>query len=99
MLAVQSVGQERREGTIMQVDHHELHHEFPEFLDVMQVLRSSDSNFSQMFDEYHHLTSEVERLEEEDVPVDDFTIEAMKKVRVKLKDKMYKLLVAHKNSN
>ena len=83
----------------MQVEHHELHRDFPEFLDVMQALRTSDSSFSQMFDEYHKLTSEVEQLEEEDVPVDDFTIEEMKKLRAKLKDKMYKLLVAHRNSN
>ena len=78
----------------MQVEHQELHREFPEFLDVIQGLRTSDSNFNEMFDQYHHLTSEVERLEEEDVPVDDFTIEEMKKVRVKLKDKMYKMMVA-----
>ena len=83
----------------MQVEHHELHREFPEFLDVMQVLRTSDSSFSRMFDEYHSLTNEVERLEEDDVPVADFTIEEMKKVRVRLKDKMYQILVAHKNSN
>ena len=83
----------------MQVEHHELHHEFPEFLDAMQVLRTSDSSFSQMFDEYHSLTREVERLEEEDVPVDDFTIEEMKKVRARLKDKMYMALVAHQNSH
>jgi uncharacterized protein YdcH (DUF465 family) len=51
-----------------------------------------------MYDEYHHLTSEVERLEEEDLPVDDFTIENMKKQRVKLKDEMYQMLVQHKNS-
>lgn len=83
----------------MQVEHHELHHEFPEFLDVMQALRNSDSHFSQMFDEYHALTNEVEHLEEEDVPVDDFTIETMKKKRVKLKDSMYKMLVAHTSSH
>ena len=83
----------------MQVEHHELHHEFPEFVDAMQVLRSSDSQFSQMFDEYHSITTQVEHLEEEDVPVDDFTIEEMKKARVKLKDKMYKLLVAHRGSH
>jgi len=83
----------------MQVEHHELHHEFPEFLDVMQVLRSSDSRFNQMFDEYHNLTSEVERLEEDDVPVDDFTIETMKKARARLKDKMYQILVANKKKN
>ena len=83
----------------MQVEHHELHHEFPEFVDAMQVLRSSDSQFSQMFDEYHSLTTQVEHLEEEDVPVDDFTIEEMKKARVKLKDKMYQRLVAHRNNS
>ncbi|MFT3849632.1 MAG: DUF465 domain-containing protein [Propionivibrio sp.] len=83
----------------MQVEHHELHREFPEFLDVMQALRNSDSHFSEMFDEYHALTSEVEHLEEEDIPVNDYTIEDMKKKRVKLKDSMYKMLVAHRNSH
>lgn len=83
----------------MQIEHHELHHEFPEFVDVMQVLRTSDSRFSDMFDEYHHLTSEVERLEEEDLPIDDFTIENMKKARARLKDKMYRLLIANKQKN
>lgn len=83
----------------MQVEHHELHREFPEFLDVMQTLRKTDSSFSKIFDEYHSLTNEVERLEEEDIPVGDFTIEEMKKVRVMLKDKVYQILVAHKNNN
>jgi uncharacterized protein YdcH (DUF465 family) len=40
------------------------------------------------------LTREVERLEEEDLPVGDFTIENMKKQRVWLKDQMYRMLVA-----
>ena len=46
---------------------------------------------------WEELADQVERLEEEDVPVDDFTIEEMKKTRVKLKDKMYKMLVEHCN--
>jgi len=83
----------------MQVDHHELHREFPEFLDLMQLLRSSDDSFAKMFDEYHSLTHEVERLEEEDLPVGDFTFEEMKKQRARLKDKMYKILVAQKNKH
>lgn len=83
----------------MQVEHHELHHEFPELLETMQVLRNSDSRFCQMFEEYHSLTGTVEHLEEEDVPVDDYTIEDMKKKRVMLKDKMYQMLLAHKSSH
>jgi uncharacterized protein YdcH (DUF465 family) len=81
----------------MQVEHHDLHHEFPEFLEAIQTLKTSSNRFGTLYDEYHSLTSEVERLEEEDVPVDDFTIENMKKQRVKLKDEMYQMLVQHKN--
>jgi uncharacterized protein len=79
----------------MQVEHHDLHHEFPELLDTIKLLKTSSSRFGRMYDEYHHLTNEVERLEEEDLPVDDFTIENMKKQRVKLKDEMYQMLVQH----
>ena len=52
-----------------------------------------------MFAEDHILIHEVERLQEDDIPVADFTIEEIKKVFVRLKDKMYRILVAHKNSN
>ncbi len=83
----------------MQVEHHELHHEFPEFLDSIHTLKISSSRFGRMYNEYQQLTSQVERLEEDDVPVDDFTIENMKKQRVKLKDEMYQMLVEHKNHN
>lgn len=52
-----------------------------------------------MFDEYHSLTNEDERLEEDDLPVADFTIEEMKKVRVRLENNMYRILFSHKISN
>lgn len=83
----------------MQIEHHELHSEFPEYVDLMHVLRTSDSYFCQMFNEYHSLTNRVEHLEEDDVPIDDFAIEEMKKKRVRLKDRMYKMLVEHKNNS
>ena len=83
----------------MQVEHHELHREFPEYVDAIQKLRTSDSFFYQMYDQYHNLTHQVERLEEDDVPIDDFAFETMKKQRVMLKDKMYKMLVAHRQEN
>ena len=78
----------------MQVEHHDLNHEFPELTDVIHSLKTNHSHFSKLFDEYHHLTKEVERLEEEDIPVDDFTIEDLKKKRVKLKDELYHMIVA-----
>ena len=48
----------------MQVEHHDLHHEFSELTDVIHALKTSHHHFSKLFDEYHHLTKEVERLEE-----------------------------------
>ena len=83
----------------MQVEHHDLHHEFPEYLDSIHALKAASEPFGHMYDEYQNLTREVERLEEEDLPVGDFTIENMKKHRVLLKDQMYRMLVAHKNGD
>jgi uncharacterized protein YdcH (DUF465 family) len=42
------------------------------------------------------LTGKVEDLEDQDMPVADFTIEDMKKQRVKLKDEIYYLLLAYR---
>lgn len=82
----------------MQVEHHDLHHEFPEYLDSIQMLKSENEQFGQMYLEYEELTREVERLEEDDLPIDDFTIENMKKQRVRLKDQMYHMLRTHNNA-
>jgi uncharacterized protein YdcH (DUF465 family) len=80
----------------MQVEHHDLHHEFPEFATAIHNLKIGNNHFARLFDEYHDLTSKVESLETQDVPVDDFTIESMKKQRLKLKDELYSMLVASK---
>jgi len=80
----------------MQVEHHDLHHEFPELRQVIDDLKVTSSRFSTLYDEYHQLTAQIEDLEDKDLPVDDFTAEAMKKQRVKLKDELYTFLVAKK---
>ncbi|MBK7646533.1 MAG: YdcH family protein [Betaproteobacteria bacterium] len=78
----------------MQVDHHDLHHEFPEFNDAIHALKTGNAHFAKLFASYHRLTGKVEDLEENDMPVGDFTIEDMKKQRVKLKDELYHMLLA-----
>ena len=81
----------------MQVEHHDLHHEFPELVEQMTQLKTSNAHFARLFAEYHAQTNEVEKLEGKDVPVDDVTFEELKKKRLKLKDELYQMLVAHKN--
>lgn len=81
----------------MQVEQHDLHHEFPDMQDAIGVLRQSNARFSRLFDSYNRLTGKVEDLEEHDMPVADFTIEDMKKQRLKLKDELYHLLLAFRS--
>ncbi len=80
----------------MNIEHHDLHHDFPEMHDVINNLRSGNPLFAQMFASYNRLTGKVEDLEEHDMPVDDFTIEDMKKHRVKLKDDLYHMMLAYR---
>ena len=78
----------------MQVDHHDLQTEFPDMADAIEVLRSGNAHFAKLYASYNRLTGKVEDLEEHDMPVADFTLEDMKKQRVKLKDELYHILLA-----
>jgi uncharacterized protein YdcH (DUF465 family) len=78
----------------MQVDHHDLYTEFPDMRDAIDALKAASAHFAGLFARYNRLTGKVEDLEEHDMPVADFTLEDMKKARVKLKDEIYQLLLA-----
>ena len=78
----------------MRVDHHDLKQEFPDMLDAVDGLKSANVHFAALFARYNRLTGNVENLEEHDMPVADFTLEDLKKQRVKLKDEIYYLLLA-----
>ncbi len=80
----------------MQVEHHDLHHEFPEMCDAINALCKGNPMFARLYSSYNRLTGKVEDLEEHDMPVDDFTIEDMKKHRVKLKDDLYHMMMAYR---
>ncbi len=80
----------------MYVEHHELVGEFPEMADAIEMLNRSNAYFAKTFAQYHRLTGKVEHLEEHDMPVADFTLEDLKKMRVKLKDELYHFLLAYR---
>lgn len=80
----------------MHIEHHDLQHEFPEMHDAINNLRGANAMFARLYATYHRLTGKVEDLEEHDMPVDDFTLEDMKKHRVKLKDDLYHMLLAYR---
>jgi uncharacterized protein YdcH (DUF465 family) len=74
--------------------HHDLAHEFPEFRDKIHHMKMDNKHFAKLFDEYHMVNSEVIRLEAENIPVTDETFESLKKLRLSLKDNLYKMLNA-----
>lgn len=78
----------------MGIEHHDLVHEFPEHREKIHALKMSNAHFAKLFDEYHVVTKDVERLEGEGVPVPDEVLETQKKERVQLKDQLYSMLVA-----
>lgn len=78
----------------MTVEHHDLQHDFPEFHERIHVLKTSNTHFARLFDEYHEVDREVRRIEQEvETPSDVYT-EDLKKRRVKLKDELYGMLRA-----
>lgn len=78
----------------MPVEHHDLHHEFPELNDRIHELKIKDAHFRRLFDEYHELTSSIENMEDEKTPVSTRTEEEAKVRRVHLKDELYRMLTA-----
>ena len=78
----------------MSVEHHDLIHEFPELKVRIHELKVSDSHFRRLFDEYHELTREIEKMEDEVTPVASHIEEEAKVRRLHLKDELYRLLMA-----
>ena len=78
----------------MNIEHHDLAHEFPEHREKIHSLKLGNAHFVKLFDAYHLVTKDVERLEGEGIPVSDTILENQKKERVQLKDQLYAMLVA-----
>lgn len=76
----------------MSVEHHDLIHDFPELKDRIHELKTGDSEFRRLFDEYHELTRSIEKMEDEVTPVATHVEEKAKVRRVHLKDELYRRL-------
>lgn len=71
---------------------HDLFHEFPEYRQRIAELKTADANFAMLYDQYHAVNDEVERIELRiETPSDVYT-ETLKKQRLHLKDEIYAIL-------
>ncbi len=71
---------------------HDLFHEFPEYRDRIAEIKTADPRFSALYDEYHAVNSEVERIELQIETPSDLYTESLKKQRLHLKDEIYAIL-------
>ena len=76
----------------MQVEHHDLHREFPEFGAKIHELKTTDAHFARLFEKYDALDHEIRRIENAGSLIGDAELEAKKLHRVQLKDQLYNLL-------
>jgi uncharacterized protein YdcH (DUF465 family) len=73
---------------------HDLFHEFPEYKNRIAELKAVDAQFATLYDEYHTVNDEVERIELQIETPSDFYTETLKKKRLHLKDEIYAILRA-----
>jgi uncharacterized protein YdcH (DUF465 family) len=71
---------------------HELHEEFPEFVEKISALKVSDAHFARLVEEYHSVNRQVHRAETLVEPLDDLAEMELRKTRARLKDDIYRML-------
>jgi hypothetical protein len=74
------------------LEYHELTKEFPEFKDKIHELKTSNSHFAELFEEYHLIDREILSIEQAIEPASDVRAEELKKKRHVLKDTLYQML-------
>lgn len=78
----------------MTFEPHDLHHEFPEYHDLIHELKESDNHFRKLFDDYHEVNKEVQQIETSGGNTSDEYLEECKKKRLALKDQLFDMLKA-----
>ncbi len=76
----------------MLTDNHDLLHEFPEHRERIHELKLGNAHFARLFDEYHEVDHEVHRIETGVENTSDEYLEERKKLRLYLKDELYRMI-------
>ena len=74
------------------LEKHDLVHELPEYREKIHELKMSDAHFARLFEEYHEVDHEVHRIETGAENTSDEYLEERKKLRLKLKDDLFRML-------
>lgn len=73
---------------------HELHEEFPEHAEKITAMKTQDTHFARLAEEYHEVNRAVHRAESNVAPVEGLAEVDLRKKRAALKDELYRMLSA-----
>ncbi|MCK5880988.1 MAG: YdcH family protein [Sinobacterium sp.] len=76
----------------MTIEKHDLLHEFPSHKETIHNLKITSRHFAKLFDQYHEVDHEVHRIEKGVENTSDIYLEEKKKLRLSLKDQLYKII-------
>ena len=77
----------------MDLLNHDLAHEFPEHLEKMRTLKTTDAHFAKLFDAYDDNNHAIKKYELGGAVISDDALELMKKQRLSTKDEIYQRLL------
>jgi uncharacterized protein YdcH (DUF465 family) len=75
------------------IESHDLFHEFPEHQETIRRLMLSNDEFTRMMRDYDDVDHKIVRIEQRVEAASDLYFEELKKLRVNLKDKLYKMII------
>lgn len=76
------------------IESHDLFHEFPEHQETIRRLMLSNDEFTKMMRDYDDVDHKIVRIEQKVEAASDLYFEELKKLRVSLKDKLYRMILA-----
>jgi uncharacterized protein YdcH (DUF465 family) len=76
------------------IESHDLFNEFPEHAETIRKLTLANDDFVRMMRDYDDVDHKIQRIEQRVEAVSQMYEEELKKLRVGLKDKHYKMIVA-----
>jgi uncharacterized protein YdcH (DUF465 family) len=76
------------------IENHDLFHEFPEHSDTIRKLTLANDDFVKMMRDYDDVDLKIQRIEQRVEAASAHYEEELKKLRVSLKDRLYKMIVA-----
>ncbi len=76
------------------IESHDLFHEFPEHQETIRRLMLSNDEFIRMMRDYDDVDHKIVRIEQRVEAASDLYFEELKKIRVNLKDRLYKMILA-----